>query len=60
MGVSSYFTNCSRDPLWQFDFSTETRGPEEQNAVRLAIKMKELTEHLQDEMARAQAKAGGG
>ena len=55
--MSPFFANYGNDPLWQFDL-TANRGPnegqEERDARQVATKMKEITEHLQAEILRAQ------
>jgi len=52
-GMSPFFANYGQDPLWQFDIRA-TRQPEERQAMDLASKFQEITEHLQAEIARAQ------
>jgi len=55
-GISPFFANYGHDPLWQFDFSQQATGLEERGARDLAGKFKEITEHLQAEILRAQHK----
>ena len=52
--MSPFFTNYRFDPLWQFNFSNKARLLTEHNGKQLAAKFKEITEHLQAEMLRAQ------
>jgi len=60
-GMSPFLANYRQDPLWQFDLGQAT-GRNEQSAVtsetrqalELASRFKEITEHLQAELARAQ------
>jgi len=52
-GMSPFFANYGQDPLWQFDIRA-TRQPEECQVTELASKFREITEHLQAEIARAQ------
>ena len=54
-GMSPFFANYGYDPLWNFDFtSTAKNNPKAASAKDLALKFKEITEHLQAEMLRAQ------
>jgi hypothetical protein len=55
-GISPIFANYGQDPLWQFDLSQQATGLEERGARDLAGKFKEITEHLQAEILRAQHK----
>jgi hypothetical protein len=55
-GMSPFFATYGQDPLWQFDFTAveEPRLPEEERAQQVSVKMKEITDHLQAEILRAQ------
>lgn len=53
-GMSPFFANYAQDPLWQFNLSEKWKQPEERQAAELASKFKEITEHLQAELTRAQ------
>ena len=54
-GMSPFFTNYGQDPLWQFDLTGNPgEAPEEWDARQAATKMKEIAEHLQAEILRAQ------
>src|SRR5690606_26027912 len=54
-GVSPFFANYGYDPTWQFELiAANPRVPEERDAQELAKRFKEITEHLQAEMLRAQ------
>ena len=54
-GMSPFFANYGQDPLWQFDLTANPgEALEERDALQTATKMKEIVEHLQAELLRAQ------
>ena len=54
-GMSPFFANYRHDPLWQFDLTmSPDEAQEEWDARQAATKMKEIVEHLQAEILRAQ------
>jgi hypothetical protein len=56
-GISPFFANYGYDPRWQFDISddpTEQLDDHQLEARQLSSKIKEITEHLQAEILRAQ------
>ena len=57
-GMSPFFATYGQDPLWQFDLTAmaelEHSLLEEQRAQQVPTTMKEITEHLQAEIFRAQ------
>jgi hypothetical protein len=56
-GVSPFFANYSYDPRWQFDLRQEEQSPlipAETDAHEMARQVKEIQEHLQAEILRAQ------
>ena len=56
--MSPIFATYGQDPLWQFDLTAmaelEYSLLEEQRAQQVSVTMKEITEHLQAEILRAQ------
>ena len=53
--MSPFFANYGQDPLWQFDLTANpSEAPEEGDVRQTATKMKEIAEHLQAEILRAQ------
>ena len=53
--MSPFSANYGQDPLWQFGLTANpSEAPEEQDARQTATKMKEIAEHLQAEILRAQ------
>ena len=54
-GMSPFFANYGQDPLWQFDLTANPgEAPEERDARQTTTKMKEIAEHLQEEILLAQ------
>ena len=57
-GMSPFFAKYGQDPLWQFDLTAmaelEHSLLEEQRVQQVSATMKEITEHLQAEIFRAQ------
>ena len=57
-GMSPFFMTYGQDPLWQFDLTAmaelEHSLPEEQLAQQVSATMKEIMEHLQADIFRAQ------
>ncbi len=56
-GVSSFFTNYGYDPKWQFDLRQSERSPPipaETDAHETAQELKEIQDHVQAEIFRAQ------
>ena len=55
-GISLFFATYGQDPLWQFDLTAmeEHSLLQEQRAQQVSTTMKEITEHLQEEIFRAQ------
>ena len=57
-GMSPFFATYGQDPLWQFDLTAmaelEHSLPEEQRAQQVSAIIKEIMEHLQAEILRAQ------
>ena len=53
--MSPFFAKYKQDPLWQFDLTANPgKAPEKRDARQTATKMKEIAEHLQAEILRAQ------
>ena len=55
-GMSPFFVTYGQDLLWQFDLTAmeDPSLPVEQRAQQVSATMKEITEHLQAEIFRAQ------
>ena len=56
--MSPFFATYGQDPLWRFELTAmaelEHSLPEEQHVQQVSATMKEITEHLQAEIFRAQ------